>query len=222
MKLLAYNINLSTQEKIDHILEFEADIYILPEIACTPRVSLPDGYQMEWTGDFPQKGLGVIWKPSIKAEIPKWFEPKHQYFIPLLIDDKLIIAAWPTTSKQNFPMKYPEIAMKALQEYAPYIKQYPTIISGDMNCFKGQSGETNMFSIQSIFETLAGMGLTSAYHQLKGEALGKETVPTYYHHFRESQKFFIDYTFSSLPLKSYQLGEWDRTISDHVPQFIEI
>ena len=66
------------------------------------------------------------------------------------------------------------------------------------------------------------MGLTSAYHQLKGEALGKETVPTYYHHFRESQKFFIDYTFSSLPLKSYQLGEWDRTISDHVPQFIEI
>ena len=39
-------------------------------------------------------------------------------------------------------MKYPEIAMKALQEYAPYIKQLPTIISGDMNCYKGQSGET--------------------------------------------------------------------------------
>ena len=31
MKILAYNINLSTQEKIDHILEFDADIYILPD-----------------------------------------------------------------------------------------------------------------------------------------------------------------------------------------------
>ena len=222
MKILTYNISKSTQEKIETVLSYDADLFILPEVACPSKVALSEGYRMEWTGDLPYKGLGVIWKTSIKVEVPKWFNPKLNYFLPLIIDGILIIAAWPTTTAQNSPMKYPEIAMKAFQEYAPYIKQYPTIISGDMNCFKGQSGETKMFSIQSIFETLAGMGLTSTYHQLKGEALGKETVPTYYHHFRESQKFFIDYTFSSLPLKSYQLGEWDRTISDHVPQFIEI
>ena len=124
MKLLAYNINLSTQEKIDHILEFEADIYILPEIASTSSVSLPEGYQMEWTGDLPYKGLGVIWKTSIKVEVPKWFNPKLNYFLPLIIDGILIIAAWPTTTAQNSPMKYPEIAMKAFLEYAPYIKQF--------------------------------------------------------------------------------------------------
>ena len=222
MKIIAYNISLSNQKKIDRILEYDADVYILPEIACTSSVSLPEGYLMEWTGDLPYKGLGVIWKSSLKVEVPKWFNPKLNYFLPLIIDGILIIAAWPTTTAQNSPMKYPEIAMKAFLEYEPYIKQHPTIISGDMNCFKGQSGETKVFNIQKIFETLADMGLSSSYHQLKGEALGKETIPTYYHQFKESQKFFIDYTFSSIPLKSYQLGEWDRTISDHVPQFIEI
>ena len=142
MKIIAYNISLSNQKKIDRILACDADVYILPEIACTSNVSLPEGYLMEWTGDLPYKGLGVIWKSSLKVEVPKWFNPKLNYFLPLIIDGILIVAAWPTTSKQNYPMKYPEIAMKALQEYAPYIKQLPTIISGDMNCYKGQSGET--------------------------------------------------------------------------------
>jgi hypothetical protein len=222
MKIIAYNINLSSQEKIDRILKYDADVYILPEIACKPRVSLPEGYQMVWTGDIPHKGLGVIWKPSVKVEVPKWFNPKLQYFLPLLIDGQLIIAAWPTTTEQNKPMRYPQIALSAIQQYAPYIKAHPTIITGDMNCYKGQSGETKQYSIQAIFDTLADMGLTSAYHQMTGEALGKETVPTYYHQFKESHPFFIDYTFSSIPMKSYRLGDWDRNLSDHVPQFMEI
>lgn len=222
MKILAYNINKSTQEKIETVLAYDADLFILPEVACPSKVALPEGYRMEWTGDFPNKGLGVIWKPSLKVEVPNWFNPALQYFLPLLIDGQLIIAAWPTTTEQNKPMKYPQIALSAIQEYAPYIKAHPTMITGDLNCYKGQSGETKQYSIQAIFDTLADMGLKSAYHQQKGEALGKETVPTYYHLFKESQPFFIDYTFSSIPLKSYSLGEWDRNLSDHVPQFMEI
>ena len=222
MKILTYNINLSSQEKIDKVLRFEADVYILPEVACRAQVKLPNGYQMEWIGDFPHKGLGVIWKSGIKTGVPEWFNPKHQYFLPLLIDDKLIIAAWPTTTEHNKPMKYPQIAMAALQEYAPYIKEYPTVITGDMNCFKGKSGETKQLSIQTILSFLGEMGLVSSYHDRTGEALGNETKATYYHQFKESQPFFIDYTFTNIPIKSYELGEWHKMLSDHVPQFIEL
>jgi hypothetical protein len=222
MKILTYNINKSTQEKIEKVLAFDADLLILPEVACPSKVTLPEDYRMEWMGDFPNKGLGVIWKPKLKVEVPSWFNPALQYFLPLLVGGQLIIAAWPTTTEQNKPMKYPQIALSAIQEYAPYIKALPTIITGDMNCYKGQSGETKRYSIQTIFDTLAEMGLSSAYHQWKDEALGEETVPTYYHQFKESQPFFIDYTFSSIPLKSYHLGEWDKELSDHVPQIIEI
>ena len=222
MKIIAYNISLSNQKKIDRILACDADVYILPEIACTSSVSLPEGYLMEWTGDLPYKGLGVIWKSSLKVEVPKWFNPKLNYFLPLIIDGILIIAAWPTTTAQNSPMKYPEIAMKAFLEYEPYIKLFPTIISGDMNLYKGQSGETKKFSIQAICDFLKQMNVVSVYHDLTGEALGNESCATYYHQFKKNQPFFIDYTFSRIPIKSFKIGEWDSAISDHVPQLIEI
>lgn len=222
MKILTYNINLSSQEKIDKVLGFDADVYILPEIARKEWVKLPDGYSMEWVGDYDHKGLGVIWKSCLKAEVPEWYNAKHQYFLPLIINGTLIMAAWPTTTKQNNPMRYPQIAMMALTDYAPYYKEYPTVISGDMNLYKGQSGETKLYSIQSLFDFLGEMGIVSAYHDKTGEALGKESVATYYHQFKENLPFFLDYTFSNIPIKSYELGDWDRAFSDHVPQFIEI
>ena len=55
-----------------------------------------------------------------------------------------------------------------------------------------------------------------AREQIKG------LVSDYYHQFKDSLPFFIDYTFSNIRIKSYRLGNWDRNISDHVPQFIEI
>ena len=119
-------------------------------------------------------------------------------------------------------MKYPQIAMAALQEYAPYIKEHPTVITGDMNCYKGQSGETKQHSIQAILSFLEEMGLVSSYHDRTGEALGNETKATYYHQVKESQPFFIDYTFTNIPIKSYELGVWDKMLRDHVPQFIEL
>ena len=46
-----------------------ADLYILPECACREQVSMPDGYDMLWTGDddIPYKGLGVIWKNHLSV-----------------------------------------------------------------------------------------------------------------------------------------------------------
>jgi hypothetical protein len=41
MKILTYNINKSTQEKIEKVLTFDADLLILPEVACPSKVTLP-------------------------------------------------------------------------------------------------------------------------------------------------------------------------------------
>ena len=185
-------------------------------------VQLPDGYEMVWTGDIDYKGLGVIWKTGLKADVPKWFNPNHNYFIPLVVDGILILASWPTITEQSKSKKYPQIMMEVLEEYSTYLKAYPSLIIGDMNCYKGQSGETKKFSIQSIFDYLKGLGYVSAYHQKTGDALGQESVPTYYHHFKENAPFFIDYAFTDIPIKEYCLLPWDRELSDHVGQMIEI
>ena len=223
MKILTYNIHYSTQTKVDKLLGCDADVMILPEVSCPSKIILPDLYRMEWTGDIdPHKGLGVIWKSNLKAEVPGWFNPKHQYFLPIIIEGKLIMAAWPTTTGENKPKTYPRIAMEALQEYAPYLKEYPSIISGDMNCFVGQSGETRQYSISAIFDFLGKMGFVSLYHDNTGELLGKEKTATYYHLFKENSPFFLDYTFSNIPCESYHLGKWDKAFNDHVPQYIRI
>ena len=222
MKIISYNISRFSQEKLDHILSNKADIYILPELASPQMVSLPEGYKMEWIGDVEFKGLGIVWRTEFKVEKPNWFKPIHQYFLPLLVKERLIMAAWPTTTEQNKPKRYPQIALEALIDYAPYIKAHSTVIIGDMNCYKGQSGETKKYSIQAIFDLMEEWGFKSAYHHKTGEELGKESMATYHHLFKEKSRFFLDYTFSNLPLKSYKLGEWDKSISDHVSQFIEI
>ena len=132
------------------------------------------------------------------------------------------MAAWPTTTEQNKPKRYPQIALEALIDYAPYIKAHSTVIIGDMNCYKGQSGETKKYSIQAIITLMEEWGFKSAYHHKTGEELGKETMATYHHLFNEESIFFLDYAFTNIPIKDFQLFEWDREISDHVGQLIEI
>ncbi len=222
MKILTYNINRSTQEKIDKIMISNADVFILPEVACPSQVQLPDGYKMEWMGNFDFKGLGVIWKSELNAKVPQWFNPNHQYMLPVIIEEILIMAAWPTKTDSNAPKNYPQIAMEALQEYAPYLKNYSTIISGDMNCYKGQAGENKQFSIKAIFDFLGSMRYYSAYHLKTSETLGNETTSTYYHRFNDNSPFFLDYTFLNIPIKSYTLCDWDKDVSDHVAQIIVI
>ena len=222
MKIISYNISRFSQEKLDHILSNKADIYILPELASPQMVSLPEGYKIEWIGDVEFKGLGIVWRKEFKAEKPKWFKPIHQYFLPILVEGTLIMAAWPTTTEQNKPKRYPQIALEALRDYEPYIIGHPTVIIGDMNCYKGQSGETRNFSVQVIFDLMEEWGFKSAYHYKTGEVLGKESMATYHHLFKEKSRFFLDYAFTNIQIKDFQLFEWDREISDHVGQFLEI
>lgn len=221
MKLLSYNIHHSSQEKLEKILAFEADVYVLPELSNPSRMNVPSGFESRWIGENERKGLGVLWKSSLDGYIPDWFNPAHQYFLPVIIGGKLILASWPTMTKANTPKSYPQIAIEALREYAPFLKQMATIITGDMNCYQGQAGETKDYCTESIFNFFHEMGFVSAYHQSTGETLGNESAATYYHRFNKDYPFFIDYTFFNMELKSYALCEWDKEISDHVAQVIE-
>lgn len=42
MKIITYNIHNHSQEKIDSLLEYGADVYILPEIHSSTEVALPE------------------------------------------------------------------------------------------------------------------------------------------------------------------------------------
>ncbi len=203
-------------------MAFEADVYILPELANPSQLQIPNGYRARWMGESEWKGLGVIWRSELSCKMPEWFNPEHKYILPLFLGEILIIAAWPTKTESNDGMSYPKILMEALEEYAPYINQQPTVISGDFNCFKGQQEATKKCRIETICDFLKDLGFVSLYHSKTHEALGEETKATYFHQFNQNAHFFLDYTFSNFPARSYQLCEWNKEVSDHVAQIITI
>lgn len=71
MKVLSYNISWFKQEKIDWTLAHkDVDAFVLPECADKEITNIPKGYSFYWTGDFENKGLGVIVNNNHKHIIP--------------------------------------------------------------------------------------------------------------------------------------------------------
>ena len=223
MKIVSYNINDSLPWKIDNLLRIGADVLVVPEITCPEDAQLPETLDMKWCGieyfyhRKKWKGLGVIWKKG-QGYVPEWFNPNHDYAIPLLVEDYLILGIWPTKPTDDRPKKpYPQIAQEIIQEYAPHFKEYKTLIIGDFNCYVNQYDKTMKYGdMLMVNKLLESNGLHSIYHKQTGEELGKESVPTYYHRFRESDPYFLDYAYTNCPVASLRMFPWDREMSDHV------
>lgn len=229
MKIISYNISDSYPWKVERLLQMQADILVVPEITCPEDANLPDDYEMCWRGinyfrDFPRwKGLGVVWKRNL-GYILDWYNPSHFYAIPLIVGDILILAIWPTKREKITGKKtYPQIAHEILCEYAPHFKDYRTIVIGDFNCCLNQPDYSKQYgNILRINEFLNAYGLRSLYHEQTGEAFGKESTPTYYHHCQPNHPFFLDYAYTDIPVKSFRLLPWDKEMSDHVGMELEI
>ncbi|MBR4219302.1 MAG: endonuclease/exonuclease/phosphatase family protein [Bacteroidales bacterium] len=223
MKILAYNIHHSSPKKINQIFARGADIYVLPEIASPQSNHIPDTFLQIWEGVYENKGLGIVYKTNIDCVLPSWYNKQHKYIIPLIIDNNwLLIAAWPTVHDGD-NKTYPQILMDALIEYKEFLQTYPTLITGDFNCFIGQSGvnqQTGRF--EDIIAFLEQFNIKSLYHTRTGEKFGSESQCTYHHMFSENSRFFLDYTFSNIPCFAYELEKQWNQMSDHHPQMIVI
>ena len=71
MKILAYNINQCSQAKLDAVIAMGADIMVLMECANKPLISIPDDYEMLWSGELQHKGMAIIWKQILKKILSK-------------------------------------------------------------------------------------------------------------------------------------------------------
>lgn len=224
MKILSYNINRCSQQKIDKILSMGADIMVLPECAHPKFVNLPDGYAIEWMGK-PEKcdwkGLGIIWRKEHNVAVVPWFNEAHNYIMPFIVDGEfLLIATWPTLVPEA-KKTYPQILLEMLKEYEEHFSQTPTLICGDFNCYIGQTAAAKKTgSFEQCIDFMKDRGLYDLYHQRTGEDFGKESRATYYHQFKETMPFFIDFAFTNMPVFAYELGKWDKDVSDHCPQMI--
>ena len=230
MKILSYNISTCKQWKVDRLLEMDADVFIVPEIACIEQVAIPEGYEIAWNGikweygeGMRSKGLGIIWKKGCGV-IPEWYNPELTFAIPLICNGTLVLAFWPTKRKGvSDQMKYPQIAQILIEEYKPHFAENPTVIIGDFNCYVNQSDYTKKYGdILRVNEILEYAGLHSVYHKQTGEKFGEETHPTYFHLFKPELPFMLDYAYTNIKVKSFSLLQPDLKMSDHVGLCLEI
>lgn len=225
MKFFSYNISWSKQSKIDWLFTHkDIDAFIVPECGNSENIVVPDNYQFYWTGNFKNKGLGVFVSKEHKQEIPSWTNLNLSFAIPVIIDDKwLLLAVWPTKIKGVTSDSYVDILLEILEYYKGYILQYKSIIIGDFNIISS-SERTGKNSPYLIFDWMQVHDLKSVHHIFLNEAYGKESSPSYYHLFKETSQFFLDYAFTNAEIVNYKLYTWDETnrMSDHVPVVVEI
>lgn len=215
---MAYNVSWCKQEKIDWLVSHEdVDAFIIPECGNEENIMIPKGFQFFWMGEYATKGLGVITRDGMKSELASWYNANLRYALPIIVEEKyLLLAIWPT--KLTKSESYIDICLAILDEYKDKITKYPTIIIGDYNII------SNKKESEPIFDWMKTHHLHSAHHLFRDEKIGKESQPTYYHQYKETAPFFLDYAFTNQEVKNYKLFSWDESqrMSDHVPLMVEI
>lgn len=216
MKIVSYNINSCTQEKVDFLLSLNADVYVVPEIACREKIYLPPEYNMEWKSDCPTKGLGLIWRKG-KYEHASFYNESLAYAIPIIYDGVLILGFWPTKLKGE-KKNYTQIAKDIINYYSPYFQNYSKcIITGDFNLYHKENTPNKAADILEIDNVLTNLGFHSVYHKWANEKLGYETRNTFFMRFKRDDPFFLDYTYSKFPVKEYYFIENPQyKFSDHI------
>lgn len=226
MKIVSYNISLSSPKKVQQLFELDADVYVVPEIAKEEEEYLPSGYKMEWNGisykdsfnNTKSKGLGIIWKET-RGEILTDYDKTLKYAIPLMFDKKLILGFWPNNYETK--LSYTKIAESIIDKYSPLFDKSDVIITGDFNLFFKPSSA----NIETINEKLKAFKLKSVYHHINNDIpFGNETEHTFFQKKKDTiTPFFLDYTYTNIPdIKMFGLLDFGRKFSDHVGQIIEI
>ncbi len=227
MKIVSFNTSNCTQEKLDKVFSQNADLYVIPECSCSRDIKIPEGYEMFWDGiEYKynnaslSKGIGMIARKDIAKSLD-WYDSDLKYAIPLMVGDLLDVGFWPTKQKDK-KESYVEIAKRIIDKYEPYIRSNRTIIIGDFNLYHSERKKNSDAELFSINKHLNSLGLFSQHHKRSGEDFGKETIATYYHNFNEEKKFFLDYAYANFEVESYKIADWDKKMSDHCMQLLEV
>ncbi len=184
----------------------------------------PDGESTSviWRGKYPLQGVAVVsTQPELRLE-PVDIPSLHPTVVPVIVHAPkpfMFVGVW--THKPFNP-----VAWKAMSACFAAADGLPVVASGDFNSSPGVIGQ-ELTSLRFLKRMQDELGLVSAYHHFYGEEPGDETRASYYHLFKESKPFHIDYCFvpeSWLDrLAGMEIGNFaDWPKSDHRPLTVDI
>ena len=232
---------MAFDRKFGALLDTRPDIAIVSECAEPKRFrarAKPGSLERDpvWIGQSPDKGLAVFAFNGYTAHLAKPFYRTLRYVAPVHISGPVecnLLAVWAQNTVRGVSRKnHPGPLQRALSRYKRFLSDRPSIVGGDLNNNTIWDKPGWCINHTAAVGALKDLGLVSAYHAIRGERHGRETVPTLYWRDRtkDGPTYHIDYVF--LPdrwisrVRSLRVGtfeEWCGSgLSDHVPIVVDV
>jgi exodeoxyribonuclease-3 len=232
---------MALHRKFDALLRLRPDIAIICECAEPQRLAAFGGLNSlsgdpVWIGDNRNKGLAVFTFNGYAARLADTFYPTLRHVAPVHITGPAecnLLAVWAQNGSGGVSRKYQLGPLRrALSKYKHFLIERPSLVAGDFNnnVFWHRPG-WRINHVNAV-ASLKKLGLVSAYHELRGEPQGSESVPTLYWRDRtkDGPAYHIDFAFLPLQLltrvRELTVGTYEdwcgAGLSDHVPILVDV
>ncbi len=231
---------MALHRKADALLALKPDVAVVSECAAPDKLRQRGAggwLQAEpvWIGDNPNKGLGVFTFNGYTATPHDTWHRTLRYIAPVHIAGPApfnLLAVWAQNASGGNTRKHQLGPLRrALAKYESFLTAADTVLAGDLNNNVNWDRPGWRINHMPVVTRLAQIGIVSAYHQITGEAQGRETIPT--HYWRDRKKdgptYHIDYIFVPKPwlraVQHFSVGTFEdwcgSRLSDHVPMVVD-
>jgi exodeoxyribonuclease-3 len=232
---------MALHRKFDALLRLQPDIAIICECAEPQRLAAFGGLNSltgdpVWIGHNRNKGLAVFTFNGYAARLADTFYPTLRHVAPVHITGPAecnLLAVWAQNGSGGVSRKHQLGPLRrALTKYKDFLTERPSLVAGDFNnnVFWHRPG-WRINHVNAV-ASLKKLGLVSAYHELRGESQGSESIPTLY--WRDRTKngptYHIDFAFLPVRLltrvRELTVGTYEdwcgAGLSDHVPILVDV
>lgn len=234
MKIVTWNCNGALRNKFEHLLDFQADLYIIQECE-DPELAKNQAYlswagNYLWKGDNKNKGLGIFTKNNTTVELLDWIDiyKDHQvkHFLPCIVNnDFQLLNIWTSQNKSpNFG--YIGQLWKYLEVNKTKFKKI--ILAGDFNSNSIWDQWDRWWNHSDVVNDLLQMNIKSLYHSYFNELQGCESKPTFFLQRNRAKSYHIDYIFAAEEIEkrmmNFEIADIEKWLkfSDHLPIICEL
>ncbi len=241
MRIVTWNCNMALERKVSGLLALHPDIAVICECGEPERLrsrSMSSWIESEpvWIGRNPHKGLAVFAFNGFTVRLADSYHPSLRYIAPVHVDGPKacnLLAVWAQNASAGGIRKYQLGPLRrSLSRYRDFLIARPAIVAGDLNSnaiWDKPGWRINHATKVRILEEK--FGLVSAWHAVRGEPHGKESMPTIYWRDRtkDGPTYHIDYVFlpaSWIDRVRVDIGTFESWcgagLSDHAPVVVDI
>ncbi|HSH99805.1 MAG TPA: hypothetical protein VLA02_04315 [Reyranella sp.] len=241
MRIVAWNCNMALDRKVEGLLALKPDIAVISECAEPTRLRARGAdrwieSEPVWVGHNPHKGLAVFAFNGYAARLCEHYHPSLRYIAPVHVAGAAsfnLMAVWAQNASGGVMRKHQLGPLRrALVRYRDFMRDGTVLLAGDLNSntiWDKPGWRINHSTKVRLLDER--FGLVSAWHALRGERHGEESVPTLYWRDRtkDGPTYHIDYVF--LPSRlvertKVEIGRFETWcgagLSDHAPVVVDL